>query len=128
MKKQPFTNIGFANLQSELYKGPDEQLFLEAEAIKLDFKKWMYNQFELEPSQLKFLSELVPSMIVHLSEQTSFAVANRLPVTLNKSEEGKEGDKPGKIINSKSNFSASAGTSIPFLAEGDLTIEILYQS
>lgn len=128
MEKQPLTNIGFANVQAVLYQLPDDALKAEAQSIYLHFKTWMNDHFLLCASQLQFLENLDPVMLDTLSKQTGFAVANRLAVTLAKADGIAHDDKPGKIIGSKNNFNAEAGTGANFQATGDLRIEIRYQS
>lgn len=124
MEKQPFTNVGFTNLQAVLYALPNEQLFIVADSIDLNFKQWMNDHFELEVTQVQFLASLDNRSIQFLGSQTSIAVANRLPITLQKT--GNDDDKTGKIIRPKSNFTATDSVNGTYQVMGDLTIEIVY--
>lgn len=125
MQKQPFTQAGFVALQTELYLLNDTLLQLEADEIALNFKGWMNDHFELSSNQTEFMNQLNPKAVSFLSSQTSFAVANRLPITLAKEEEEEE-EKIGKVIKPKSNFTVTADASGNMVAEGDLLIQIYY--
>lgn len=126
MQKQPFTQAGFLALQTELYLLNDTLLQLEADEIALNFKGWMNDHFELGASQTEFMNQLNPKAVSFLSSQTSFAVANRLPISLAKEDEGDDDDKSGKVIKPKSNFTVTAAASGNMVAEGDLLIQIYY--
>lgn len=126
MQKQPFTNVGFINQQTVLYALPNEQLFLVADDIALNFKQWMNEHFELDSTQVQFLANLDNRAIHFLATQTNIAVANRLQITLEKPED--DDDKTGKIIKPKSNFIAIDSVNGTYQVTGDLRIEIYYQS
>lgn len=125
MQKQPFTQAGFTALQSQLYQLNDTLLQLEAKAIALNFEHWFFNHFDVSLNQLSFLNEISPEALSFIAKQTSFAVANRLPITLAKEEE-EEDDKIGKVIKPKSTFTVTADASGNMVAEGDLLIQIYY--
>lgn len=126
MQKQPFTQAGFMALQTELYQLNDTLLQLEADEIAFNFKGWMNHHFELSSSQSEFMNQLNPKAVSFLSRQTSFAVANRLAITLAKKDEGDDDDKSGKVIKPKSTFTVTADASGNMVAEGELLIQIYY--
>ena len=126
MKKFPFTNEGFQAQQTVLYVLPDAQLKLEATQIKKDFKNWMANHFELAQTQLNFLQELDKRALSLIAFETSFAVANRLAISLNKADPPADGDID-KIIWPKSTLSAKADKNFGYEASGTLEINIAYR-
>lgn len=126
MQKQPFTQAGFVALQAQLYQLNDTLLQLEADAIALNFEHWFFNHFEVSLNQLSFLNEISPKALSFIAKQTSFAVANRLPVSLAKDAE--EDDKTGKVIKPKSSFTVTAGSDGNMVVEGELLIQIYYHN
>lgn len=127
MQKKPFTQAGFESLQVELYALDDALLQLEADAIVLNFKGWMYKHFDLTLSQMNFMDQVDQRCIYFLETQTSFAVNNRLPISLAKGEPT-NGEETGKVIKPKSSFTVTAGNNGNMVVEGDLHIQIYYQS
>ena len=126
MQKQPFTQAGFVALQAQLYQLNDTLLQLEADAIALNFEHWFFNHFEVSLNQLSFLNEISPKALSFVAKQTSFAVANRLPVSLAKDAE--EDDKTGKVIKPKSSFTVTAGSDGNMVVEGELLFQIYYHN
>lgn len=124
MHKQPFTQAGFLALQAQLYQLNDTLLQLEADAIALNFEHWFFNHLDVSLNQLSFLNEISQKALSFIAKQTSFAVANRLPVSLLKDEE--EGDKTGKVIKTKSSFTVTAGSDGQMVVEGELLLQIYY--
>lgn len=125
MRKQPFTNAGFAAMQKELYSLNDEALAVYVDQIKLSFKAFIQNNFELTVSQFEFLNGLDLSLVSFLKSQTSFALSNRLTISLDK-EPNDDDDKTGKVIKPKSSFTLTANTDGHVVATGDLIIQIYY--
>ena len=126
MHKQPFTQAGFRALQAQLYQLNDTLLQLEADAIVLNFEHWFFNHLDVSLNQLSFLNEINPKALSFIAKQTSFAIANRLPVSLSKDEE--EDDKTGKVIKPKSSFTVTAGSDGQMVVEGELLLQIYYVS
>lgn len=127
MQKKPFTQAGFESLQAELYALDDALLQLEADAIVLNFKGWMYKHFDLTLPQMTFMDQIDQRCIYFLETQTSFAVNNRLPISLAKGEPSDD-EESGKVIKPKSSFTVTAGNNGNMVVEGDLHIQIYYQS
>lgn len=127
MQKFPFTNEGFQQLQNALYALTDAALEIEATAIQSDFNNWMNHHFELASSQVDFLQHLDERAVSFIAFKTSFAVGNRLPISLEKADPPADEEEVDKIVWPKSTLSAKAGTNSGFEASGVLTIHIDYQ-
>ena len=123
MKKYPFNNGGFQDLQQQLYVLTDVELEVEAAAIRTDFINWMDSNFDLQPAQLMFIAAIDVKAARWLAEQTAFAIENRLPISLQK-ETAEEDDEQGKIIWPKSTLTATAGQG--YSASGTLEIHIAH--
>jgi len=126
MNKQPLTPAGFQALQTELYALSESELHEQSILIKYDFKNWIVAHFILEPSQVDFLNALPTSCITFLADSTSVAVANKLPIYLEKQ------DNPitpmgNKFIRPKDELEGTASSDGSFTVDGQLTIEIGYQ-
>jgi hypothetical protein len=111
-------------LQNSLYQLNDEVLKIESDRIQHDFTTWLRNYFALTKNQLAFLDALDEKSKKLLSFDISFAVENRLPISLNKPSNSKE-DSAKKIICPK-NTSAKSGL-IGYQTDGILQININYQ-
>lgn len=83
MSLSPFTPAGVQDKLNEIYALPDPQLALESYAIKLDFRKWMKDNFVLSPDQVIFLDNMNNSAIDYYGEQCSLCFSHRLAITLN---------------------------------------------
>ena len=123
----PFTNAGFLSLQIELYQLNDEQLATIAKQVYEHFEDWVNEQFELTEKQLLYLSQIDERAKNLLAFNTSFALANRLPISLAKDGES-TGDDQGKIIWPQRTLTAKSGANLGFEASGSLTIHISYQN
>lgn len=135
--KYPFTSAGFADLQAALYALPDAELQAEANALLLDFVRWMLEHFELSLEQAEYLLGLSDETIAFNAYACSFALRHRLPVYLDKQEKpeqagGSRGrvesevlpdDKIKKIIETTNNLTVTEdedGTT----AGGSVTVKI----
>lgn len=58
MSLSPFTAAGVQEKLNEIYALPDPQLALESYAIKLDFRKWIKDNFVLSADQVVFLDNM----------------------------------------------------------------------
>ncbi|TCC94194.1 hypothetical protein EZ428_05290 [Pedobacter frigiditerrae] len=126
MRKFTFNEAGFQALQQELYQLNNDMLAAEAYQIKNAFAAWVLSKFELAQSQIDFLNKLNEAYVVFMAEQTSFAVGNRLPVSLAKEEAPANGDDQGKIVYTKSSLTASNAHPSGFAAGGELLFMISY--
>lgn len=127
MNKFPFDNAGFLALQTQLYQWSDEALTRESEKIRADFDLWMAANFELSERQRAYLLSIDARAKLLLAFDTSFAIENKLPISL-KVEGEPNGDDQGKIIWPKSSLTASSGGSIGYEAGGTLQINIKYET
>jgi len=129
MEKQPLTNSGFTAIQAELYIQSDAELNLQADEIKMDFIGWLIANFELQPSQIIFLSEVDPRVLSFIAAQTSFAVSHRLRIKLDKPDSTSHAEKgKGKVMTSSNTLKALSDDQGDADGEGSLTIHIQYPS
>lgn len=127
MKKLPFTCKGFQDLQDQLYLQSDDALMQEAKKIQDDFTSWMDEHFELRQTQLLYLISIDKRVLMLIAFETSFAIANRLPIRLNKGEAFND-EQQGKIIWPKSTIVAFSGDKGQYFAKGALEINIEYEN
>ncbi|RYF25072.1 MAG: hypothetical protein EOO42_04510 [Flavobacteriales bacterium] len=126
MKKFPFNNEGFQALQANFYQLSDEELNHEALQIEANFTQWVETNFYLDEKQVSYLGAIDARVQRLLAFNTSFAIANRLPIALNKTENDTK-DEQGKIIWPESSLTAISGGADGFTARGSLAINIRYQ-
>lgn len=132
MEKQPFTEAGTKALQQQLYSLNNAELKRQAQSIQTNIKAWAIEHFELNIKQLEYLNSINQQSIDFLAGQTSYAVGNRLPVTLIKkgdddNGDDDDGDDLGKLFDIKSNLTALSGGDGDFVAGGELTMVVTYQ-
>ncbi|TKC10661.1 hypothetical protein FA048_10820 [Pedobacter polaris] len=126
MKKFPFNHAGFQSLQQELYLLSDEVLINEAAQIEINFDQWMNEHFTLSEQQFRYLKTIDPRVKKLLTIYTSFAIGNRLSISLNKAEPSSDDDQ-GKIIWPKSTLTACYNSNNSYVVSGSLEINISYQ-
>lgn len=131
MEKQPFDESGLQSLLLALYALPEQQLMEEALALKHHPKMWINGHFQLNQQQLLFLDQMPSSTTNFLADQGSFAVANRLAVTLTKIHLPKTGTSTSsgeqdKFFETKSNLTSGTNNLGQPQASGSLSIEITY--
>ncbi len=80
--KQEFTNAGLQLLLLQLFSLPDAQLQEEAEAVNDDFSEWLKANFFFSSEQEDFLDAMNPDFLADAASQSSYFIANRLPITL----------------------------------------------
>ncbi|WP_316801452.1 hypothetical protein [Pedobacter frigidisoli] len=126
MIKHFFDEEGVEQTQLALYGLTDAERQEEAAAIRLDLPAWVVRWFELDAQQQAYFNQMNSQMIGFLAEQASFAVANRLPITLIKYSARAEGDESDKLFKPTSSLTATADSNGNFEASGSLTIEVSY--
>ncbi|MFN0293479.1 hypothetical protein [Pedobacter helvus] len=131
MEKQPFDETGLQSLLLALYALPDQQLTEESLALKHHPKMWINGHFELDQNQLDFLDQMPAATTNFLADQGSFAIANRLAVTLTKTylpktETTTGGDDQDKFFETKSNLASGTNNLGQHQASGTLSIEVTY--
>lgn len=131
MEKQPFDETGLQSLLLAIYALPDQQLNEESLALKHHPKLWINGHFELDQNQLDFLDQMPAASTNFLADQGSFAIANRLPVTLTKTHLPKTGTPTGgddqdKFFETKSNLASGTNNLGEPQASGSLNIAITY--
>jgi hypothetical protein len=124
----PLSASGINEVMKDLQAIP--QFELEAEAAKLNsnFKGWMAGHFELSPKQVAFLNGIDETTTTLTAQTCSFALANGLPIYLEKGEKelipGVKGQM--KIIRAISNLNASSSSDGNVSVGGYVTIQINY--
>jgi hypothetical protein len=127
MEKFPFSNVGFQNLQEQLYRLSDSLLEIQANFILMNFKKWMTESFILSNEQIAFIESQDEKMIKFLASQTSIAISNRLPITLVKpAVNNRKQQLDSKLIRPESNFRTLFNDDGKTEIYGNLTIHISY--
>ncbi len=118
MEKFPLTQSGLQQLLAQLYQLPDSELSAEAASAAADFRKWLGEKFDLEPSQLLYLSAVSDEFIADASQQTRYFLLGRKPIELSKQEKpaARTADEPAdKIVvvngDKKSSYSPAEGYS-----------------
>jgi len=129
MKKFFFNEEGLLELQQTLYALDDVQLRAEVSAMEADFSNWILLHFNLNEGQQTFFKKMDTAILNFLASQSSFAVANRLPVSLDRAQGnvaltgGEEGDK---LFEPKSKLQASTDQEGNFQAGGSLVLSVSY--
>jgi len=121
MIKCLFTNENFVKLQGDLYKLSDEALRTEAELIQHDFLAWMSVRFNFSEGQIEYLAAIKHGEKKLLAFDISFAVENRLPMSLNKLDHEKYQEKISLAKNKSHTKSANA---ISYITNGILQLNI----
>lgn len=125
MNKFPFTQAGVDQLLEDLYSLPSGELKDQSILVHYDFKNWVFDRFDFTSSQIDFLYGLPEESISFMATNASFAIANKLPIILEK-ESTPISLRGNKFIRPKSELSSSATESGSFQADGQLIIEIGY--
>jgi hypothetical protein len=125
MTKYPFTPTGASDLQAALYALSDADLLLQADAVRLDFKQFMKDNFTLSTAQESYLDALDSRLVSYLSENISFCFIYRLPIYLTQ-------DTPvpdaSKWIKTKNSIETSTSDSVAFEVGGSFAVNIVYES
>lgn len=82
MSTYPFTPKGVNDRLDDLYLLSDEDLALEADAIRSDFRDWMVTNFIFDTTQLAFLNGMNNNVVNYYGEQCSICFLYRLPIIL----------------------------------------------
>jgi len=122
MAQQPFTPAGVQQKQTELYQLSDDLLAEQADQIRSDFRTWLNNNFILDTDQQSYLSGIDDRFIQISSQETAFAVQNRLSITITTGGTGS-----GKLIQTGNERPVVAYSNVNgFTASGGLSFEIIY--
>ncbi|SHL80824.1 hypothetical protein [Chryseobacterium polytrichastri] len=82
MQLFPFSPLGVENILTQLYALSDTDLFIQAEFVKKDFKRWIKDRFILTDHQVSFLEGINEKVSVNYGEQCSFCFTHRLEIKL----------------------------------------------
>jgi hypothetical protein len=125
MNKLPFTQEGVNQLLQDLYSLPASELKDQSILVHYDFKNWVIDRFDFTSDQINFLYGLPEESVSFMASNASFAIANKLPIVLEK-DDAPISLRGNKFIRPKSELSSSATDGGSFEAEGQLIIEIGY--
>lgn len=128
VNSHPFTAQGIADVMTELHGLPEFELQAAAGTLLANFKGWMAQTFDLNAKQVDFLNKIDETTTSLISNACSFALANRLPIYLEKGVKAIiEEEKPQlKIIRAISNLTSNSSSDGRCSAGGYVTIQISY--
>lgn len=124
MEKFEFSPAGVAALCQQLYLLDDQALAAEAITLKIDVQAWTIRHFDLDAVQLSYLEELPTAVKLFLADQGSFALGNRLPITLSKPPIS--GLRASKLFKTSSTLASVVNPDHGYTATGELLLTISY--
>ena len=124
MEKFPLTTAGAAALIAKLYALPDAQLQIEALSAHANFGEWLLQKFQLETSQVAFLSGMSLPYLNYMGAQVAYAMLHRLPIQLLKPTQ--KGLRDTKLIETKADIVGSGDGNGNDSASGSVVFEISY--
>jgi len=86
--KQPFDNVGFAQVQASTISLDATALQATVQQIRSNFAQWMKDTFELSASQQEQLDDLDPAFRQDLADAVADSWAVRHPILFYKEEDG----------------------------------------
>src|SRR5690606_9202577 len=86
--KQPFDNVGFAQVQASTISLDATALQATVQQIRSNFAQWMKDTFELSASQQEQLDDLEPTFRQDLADAVADSWAVRHPILFYKEEDG----------------------------------------
>lgn len=95
--KQPFDNVGFAQVQASTISLDATALQATVQQIRSNFAQWMKDTFELSASQQEQLDDLEPAFRQELADAVADSWAARHPILFYK-----EGDGTAKAAKERS--------------------------
>ncbi|MGY4383065.1 hypothetical protein ACVWYN_000084 [Pedobacter sp. UYP24] len=128
MANYAFSQSGVDALLQEIYQLPKFELKAEAESMLLNFQEWMAARFDLKPSQLNFVKNLNAETLALTATACSFALANQLPIYLEKQvkETTNPETDPFKTLKTSSNLKSSSANDGSWVVSGYVTVSIGY--
>ncbi len=131
MEKFPFTQQGLTDLLNTLFAQSDQELQLEADTLKNDFRSWTRDHFILSSSQLNFLDRIDNRFITIAATESSSFFSQRKLIQLVKSERPTQitaGEDPdeGKLLDLDKKETASYAANGEFSESQELTFTISY--
>lgn len=124
MEQFPLTTDGAAALIAQLYALPDAQLQLEALSAHANFGEWLLQKFQLETSQVAYLSGMSLPYLNYIGANVAYAMLNRLELVLLKPLE--KGLRDTKLIETKVTTNSTGDGNGNNSANGSVVFEISY--
>jgi hypothetical protein len=78
----PLNALGVAELLKKLYALSDDELEIQALAIKANFRNWVSTNFELSEIQINYLNSIPNNSAQYFGDQCWFCFIHRLNITL----------------------------------------------
>lgn len=127
MQRFPLTTQGVQDLLAQLYAFSNAELNEEADALTLDFKRWIKKHFDLLPHQEKFLIDLNENFSNYSSIRSGFALRNRLKIEfITPTDIRRTTEEEGKRIKSLDNTTQSTNETDNSGAGGSMIFEVTY--
>lgn len=122
-----FTQAGVDELLKELYQLPNFELQEEADAMAADFRQWVATRFDLKDNQQDYLKHLDDQTVKLTGNACGFALANRLPIYVEKPvNQTKDEDPPFKNLRTSTNLRSKSAKDGSSAVGGHVTVEISY--
>lgn len=82
MIPQPFDSSGVQAKQVELYALSNNDLLIEANAVRSNFSAWMNTNFILSAAQQSYIASMDTTFVNFLASNVGLAIEHRLSITL----------------------------------------------
>jgi len=126
--KQPFDNVGFAQVQASTISLDATALQATVQQIRSNFAQWMKDTFELSASQQEQLDDLEPAFRQDLADAVADSWAVRHPILFYKEEDGTAKERSVKdIILGRDRQKAQSVQSASVYTHEAVSIQIVYR-
>ncbi|MES2828431.1 MAG: hypothetical protein V4687_09760 [Bacteroidota bacterium] len=124
---KPFTQNGAEELLKTNSKLSEYELQLETAALRADFREYVATRFAMKDSQRNFLNNLDDQTVAHAATVCSIAMANRLPIFIEKPVSKRHDEiPPFKTLSIVSNLRTESANDGSSAASGYVTVVISY--
>ena len=128
MEKVEFSQVGFKQLETQLYELDDIALQSEADAVFNNYINWVDDHVILSTEQVNYLQSLDSLFIASLAAKAAIAFLNRLPLNLVLPDEYESADDGrGKWFLDSSTIVACNIPGEQVTATGELTYEFEFE-
>ena len=120
------TPANVATKLTALYALSDPALFLEADAIQLDFRDWVNDNFALTTDQGTYLTGINDRAVQYFGQQCSLGFRNRLAITLVYPAPPAPGI--GKYVEEKNDVEVTVDKNGAMEVIGSITFTMIYRA